>query len=114
MSQNGSEFKRKIHAEICQLDPGLSSADKEFEAAAVLLASLEIGPSANRIAQELGYPRAKVREYGKRLRDNGVWVKDKVCFEEIEGDDEEDKDAKLVLQFWLYVCVAVGLIIRVD
>lgn len=52
---------------------GCTSEDEGYKAGVCMLASLEVGTNADRVARFTGYPRSLVRTFGKRLRENGVW-----------------------------------------
>lgn len=96
-----------IQERIMQLDPKLLPEDPGFLAACVLLSSAVVGPNADKIAHFLGERRLDVRIIGRRLREQGVWNRNRVMC------DWLDKDTG-VCAFWLDVCVARGWMNRTE
>ena len=70
---NLSEAKTYLieEGELAETEPG-------FDAGLVLLGSAVVGPNVKRISSWAGIPRDIVALYGKRLRDNGIWVGSKI------------------------------------
>ena len=58
---------------MLSLDSGLKGHD-DFLAVCVMLGSASHGPCADRLAQVLEVPRAKVRSIGQRLREVEIWA----------------------------------------
>lgn len=96
----------RIFKEIQRMDKALKRDDPVFVDAVVLLDSSIVGPSADKIADHLGLPRSTVREIGKRAREYGLWVGDKVA-----AGDWFAKDGGIA--FWLDVAVLRGMMTRV-
>jgi hypothetical protein len=89
---------------VKKLDPKLEEDSGAFMAAMVLIASTQVGPNVEKIAKRTGLKRAVVREYGKRIRGNGIWQGGKIAC------DWFDKDGGIA--FWCDVAVAEGLMNR--
>jgi hypothetical protein len=96
---------KEIYDLVYKMDPKCEEASAET--AAMLLASALVGPHAGRIGKLLGIPEDKIAKRARRLRRNGVWNKDRV-----EADWTDAKSGAVA--FWLDVCVADGLVRRVD
>lgn len=83
--------------------------EDDVVAAKVLLAAMNIGPNADRIAKFVGVPRSQVREIGTRMRASEIWTDGRVEVEAIgQKGREEDGD----MEFLLHIGVARGLIRR--
>lgn len=70
---------KKIKEVVSQIDDQIDDADAGYKAMVVLLSSINIGPNADKLAKFTKYPRSLVRQFGRRLRNNGVWIGDKVA-----------------------------------
>jgi hypothetical protein len=79
----------------------------DFVAAAILIASSEVGPSIKRIAKFLGIPRGRFAWMAANLRRNGVWRREYVYCEWL---DENSGGAAFLMDS----CVALGLLVRVK
>lgn len=101
MSVN-KEMIDRIGKELRKADPKLKPDDEGYKAAAVLLASLEIGPNPIEIGKALGYPRSLLSKFNYHLRRNGIWKQGKV---RANWDDPEEG----MINFWLSCLVAQGL-----
>jgi len=97
----------EIKKTVTEMDPALDPTDQCYAAAVVLLASVQVGTSVERVRQLTGYSRQVIRDFAKRLRENGVWKGKEVC-----GDWRDEKTEGVA--FWCDVCVAVGWINRAD
>lgn len=100
------KLRDRLSRTVCCLDPAVSSSEDTFKAAVVMLAALEVGPNADRIAKLVGYPRTLVRIFGRRLRECGVW--DGGVTKADWGDEKTG-----TIAFWCDVGVAVGWLKRV-
>ena len=95
----------KIKKAVRKLDPDCKPESEAFKAAVCLLASLQVGPNAKKIAEFTKYRERTVRNFAGHLRDSGVWRNGKVrCewFDERHGG----------VAFWLDVAVATGMVRR--
>jgi hypothetical protein len=97
----------RVRREVKRMNPALDEENDGFAAAVVLISSVILGPNVRRIARFTGYSRCRVAEWGRRLRENGIWQGDRVG---AAGWFEEDGG----LEFWLHVAVAQGLLRMVD
>ena len=84
---------------------GESEGSDSYYAAMVCLASVYVGPNIKRISKLLRVPRRWVAKYSKNLRNNKVWVGNRVY-----GDWLNKKDGGI--SFCCDVCVAAGLLDR--
>jgi hypothetical protein len=100
-----TDLLARVGAILKKMDPNLKPNDEGYKAAAVLLASVNVGPDQERIAKALGYPRSLVSRFSSNLRKCGVWRNGKVY---ADWDDPETGGCA----FWLDVCVALGLLER--
>ncbi len=96
-----------IRKEVARLDPKLDVESDGYKAAVVLLSSLQVGPNIKRTAKFAQYPRAKVARFSRNLRKSGVWRGGKLYVEWFE-----EKNGGIA--FWMDVCVAEGLMARID
>lgn len=78
---------------------------EQWNAGLILLAGVEVGPNADKIAGFTGIPRSKCREIGARLRENGVWHGEKIA---VDWLDEETGG----VAFLCDVNVALGILQR--
>lgn len=100
-----SPTKAKLAAELKTMDPGLEPGTPMHDTAMILLASLVVGPSVEKVAAFLGLPRPEVLKRATRLRANGVWRGGKV-----RADWFDDKSGGVA--FWCDCAVAEGLLVR--
>jgi len=70
---------KRIKDEVRKVTKCDVEADDSFKAAVCLLAALQVGANADFVAKFTGYPRGLVREFGHRLRENGIWKNGKTC-----------------------------------
>lgn len=93
---------------VKEMDPNLSEEDGAFAAAMVLIAATQVGTKADRIAKRTGLKREVVRAYNRRLREQGVFIKNgKIA---CEWFDKKTGG----IAFWMDVSVAEGLMNRVE
>lgn len=62
-----------LETEALHVDNTLKPNSDDFQAIVTLLASVVIGPGADKVASFTHFPRRKVREWGANLRKAGVW-----------------------------------------
>lgn len=93
---------KRLNLELKRFD--ITPDSKAYVPALVLICSAFKGPNADRIANFIGRPRSEVRVIGNRLRDNLVWLGNKV------NCDWFGKDGGVA--FMCDVCVAQGLLAR--
>jgi len=79
-------LRSRHHRRLRRLGFGPRQCPDYHFPASVLLASLEVGPVADRIASYLGQPRRRVRELSRRARSQGLWRGGKIA---VEWDDPE-------------------------
>jgi hypothetical protein len=58
--------------EVLRLDPKIMVDDPVFPTAVFMLAAIQVGANADRVAKFCGYSRDYVRERARRLRANGI------------------------------------------
>lgn len=90
-----------------EMDENLEEGSVGWDAALCLLASLEVGPFPDKVADFTELPLETVNEFAERLQANGVW-KDGMIH--AAWDDPEAG----AIAFWCDVGVATGLIERAD
>lgn len=95
----------QIKKEVHKLDPKCEVNSHAYKAAVCLLASLQVGPNAKKVAEFTGYHLTTVRDFAGNLRDSGVWKKGKI---HCEWFDKKSGSTA----FWLDVAVAQGLVQR--
>ena len=95
----------ELRAEVKRLDPKLAEDKPAFETAIMLLASAQLGPDVNAIADFMGIEAASLEERAGQLRKAGIWTDDAL---NVEWWDEEAG----TVAFWLDVCVAEGYVAR--
>ena len=100
-------LKSTIFKEIKRLDKTLEEDQEGFKAAAILLASVCVGPNQKKIAAFLKYPRTLVAKFASNLKQNKIWRGKKVYAN--WGDKKNG-----VIEFWCDVLVAQGLLKRVS
>lgn len=98
-----------IKKEVHKLDSKIKEEDLAFKSAVILLSSLQVGPSADKVARYTRYSRDFVRKRARRLKKSEVWIRrghksDIVCnwFEKKHGS----------IAFWLDVLVAEGMVAK--
>jgi hypothetical protein len=107
VSHGQPDLFRQIRQAIRKADPYLREDEESFQAAAVLLASVHLGPKPGAIAKALGYPLSRVSKFGRNLRCSGVWERGCLCC-------DWDNKRTGVLAFWLDVAVALGRLKRAE
>lgn len=98
----------RIRGIVKVVDPGMAPDDDAYKASIILLASANIGPRADEIAELTGYPRSYVRTIGRRLRDNGIWAGRKIACNWFDEGPEG------WVSFMCDVNVAMGMFNRVP
>jgi len=91
--------------EVQRLDPEIKLDDPCFKTGVMLLASIQVGANADRLAKFCRYSRDFVRPRARRARKNGIWQYDAVScdwFDEKSGG----------VAFWMDVMVAEGIMKR--
>lgn len=76
----------------------------------VLVGSLVVGPSVERVRKLIGLPRAKVREFGRNLRGGQIWLGRQVDVSEWLSEDGTVDP----ISFGLNVLVAKGFVERQE
>jgi len=97
----------EIRLEVKRLDPELTENGDAFNTAVILLSALVVGAEQRRIAKFTGIPISTIRPLATRLRKAKIWVGGTTCcnwFVEPNG----------AMSFWMDVCVAEGLVERVE
>jgi hypothetical protein len=64
---------KRIKEEVRKVTGCQDEDSEEFKAGVCMLAALQVGANADAVSKFTGYPRSLTREFGHRLRDNGVW-----------------------------------------
>lgn len=77
----------RIRGVVEAIDPGMAPEDDAYRASVILVASINVGPNADKIAKLTGYPRSYVRAIGSRLRQNGIWAGDRVCADWLDPEE---------------------------
>jgi len=95
---------KNFEEEVMKLDPKTGPDDPVFSTAVFMLAALQVGANADRVAKFCGYRRDYVRERARRLREAKVWVGGKTNCEWFEENGG--------IAFWCDVLVAEGLLDR--
>jgi len=97
-----------IHREVKRLDPKLGEHTDTFATAVCLLAAaLVVGPNVRRVARFTGYHVPFVKSRFERLRKQGVIRRGKF---NVEWDHKTEGG----VAFWMDVCVAEGIMDRVQ
>ncbi len=99
---------RSLRKVLKKMDPNLSVKDKAFNAALVLLAAAEVGPSADKIAKRAVLPRKEARQITARCRKARLFVKG-----QIHHGGWFDKDSGGIA-FWMDVACVNGLLKRIQ
>lgn len=97
--------KNQIETEVKRLDQNLKKSEEGFKVACILLTSLSTGANSEKIAKFLDINVRDIRKYEKKLRENKVWVKDKVACDWMNKENGG-------ISFWMDVNVALGFVKR--
>jgi len=98
-------LKERLIKTVKELDGALSLESLEFKAAMTLMASCELGQEPLKIAEALGFDPRQVTLWCENMKAQGLWVDGKWGF-----STDLDK-GESVVEFWLHVLVAQGLVV---
>lgn len=95
----------EIKAALHELDPKLKETDEAWEVGLFLLAGLQVGTSAERVATFTGLPSERVHGWARRARAQRIWRGGKTA---CEWFDEKSGG----VAFWCDVSVVMGFLAR--
>jgi len=76
---------KSIKKEVMKIH-GITEETDTIKTGVILLSSVNVGPNIKKIAKFTGYKRSEIAKRSKNLRENSVWVKDKVSCDWFEKD----------------------------
>lgn len=70
--------KRQVTNMVRKFDPDIAEDEPAFETYSIILAALVVGPNVKKIATFLEIPRLSVAKRAKNLREQKVWIGNKI------------------------------------
>ena len=73
-------IEESVEEDFCPRPKG-DEDDSDYRTAVVLFAAMAEGTNVNRLTDLTGYPKEFIAAISLNMREAGIWVEDRVCYE---------------------------------